>query len=367
MFISHLLVSNCYANSDEALIKETLDNYFTGTGYSDKNKLHDAFHDSAILYLEKADMPLWEVSAKEYTDWHKDSNKGRFNGRTGNVLNIDIAGSIATAKAEILIPGKNARFIDMFLLKKLSGQWQIISKSAIADTTDRQPTNKRILFITSSAHFHGDTDLATGVSFSEIVNAYHVFKEAGYNVDFVSPEGGAIPLSYINTSAPLHKKYLYDRDFMYAIGHTATPEQVDASLYVAVHYVGGGNAMYGVADNTAIQAIAMQVYEKQNGIISSVCHGTAGIVNLRKQDGSYLVNGARISGYPEAYENQSGEHFKQFPFLIQQTIEARGGQFFYSERNTPHIEVDGRIVTGQNYLSSAGVAKRMIELIENAG
>lgn len=362
MMTTQMLFSVCYAESEDELIRQTLQDYFTGTSYSDKAKLNSAFNNNARLYLEKQGVPLWEVSAEEYASWYKSSNKGRFNGRIGEVLSIDVVGTIATAKAEILLPEKQARYVDLFLLKKLSGNWQIISKSAIPETLT-PPNGQRILFITSSAHFHGDTALPTGVSFSEIVNAYDVFKEAGYTVEFVSPEGGAIPLAYINTSEKIHKKYLYDADFMYAIGHTRKPDQIDPDQFVAVHYVGGGNAMYGVADNETIQNIAMHIYEQKNGIVSAVCHGTAGIVNLRKRDGSYLVDGARISGYPEAYENQSKDYFKQFPFLIQETIEARGGQFFYSARNTPHVEVDGRIVTGQNYLSSAEVARRMIAIL----
>ena len=65
--------------------------------------------------------------------------------------------------------------------------WQIISKSTAG--TDSNANGERFLFILYSAHFHGDSDLPTGVSFSEIVNAYDEFVKAGYSVDFVSPSG----------------------------------------------------------------------------------------------------------------------------------------------------------------------------------
>jgi putative intracellular protease/amidase len=362
--ITLALPAEAVFDDDKELIADVLEDYFHGAGYSNKKRLKRAFHQDARLYLEKPDGALWEVTAKEYISWYKDSNAGHFNGRIGKILNIDVSGNIATAKAEIRNPDKKRRFIDMFLLKKLSGRWQILSKSAIPDSTSVADNKKRILFITSSAHFHGDTSLPTGVSFSEIVNAWETFQQAGYIVDFVSPTGGALPLAYINTSEAIHKKHLYDSDFMYAIGNTLRPDQINADDYIAVHYVGGGNAMYGVADNKQIQEIAMHIYERQNGIISAVCHGTAGIVNLRLRDGRYLIAGKRISGYPEAYENEKKAYFQAFPFLIQKTVEARGGTFHYSERNAPHVEVDGRIVTGQNYLSSTLVAQRMIEILE---
>ncbi|WP_051275594.1 nuclear transport factor 2 family protein [Aestuariibacter salexigens] len=343
-------------------IRMVLEDYFYGSSHSDQARLTNAFHADAPLFLDHPDKPYWKVSASDYISWHKQENRGSFNGRESRVLAIDIAGDIATAKAEITVPSKGQRYIDMFLLKKLDAGWKIISKSAISQQPSWQ--QKRILFIVSNAHFHGETNLPTGVSFSEIVNAYDVFIAHGYRVDFVSPDGGALPLAYINTSEPMHKKYLYDADFMYAIGNTLRPEQISPEHYAAVHYVGGTNAMYGVADNTELQRISMTIYEKYNGIISSVCHGTAGIVHLRLSNGEYLVKDKRISGYPDEYENPQKPYFKEFPFLITETIESRGGRFLYSPRNTPHVEIDDRVITGQNYLSSAGVALAIIEQLQ---
>lgn len=363
IFIFSFLVSaNARASySENQLVEEALLLYINGTSYNDQQQIKSAFARDALLLLDKTGTEFWPVSIKQYASWFSANEKGVFNGRIGEILSIDIDGEIATAKVEILIPTKHTRYVDMFLLKKLDNGWKVISKTA--SSSESQRNGDRILFIVSNAHFHGNSNLPAGVSFGEIVKAFDVFKNAGYTVDFVSPQGGAIPLAYVNTSVPIHKKYLYDNDFMYAIGNTKSPHQIDPSRYKAVHYIGGTNAMYGVADNKMIQAIAMEIYEKHGGIISSVCHGTAGIVNLKTLDGRYLVEGKRISGYPEAYENQSKAYFKEFPFLIQKTVETRGGRFLYSERNTPHVEIDGRVVTGQNHLSSAFVATKIVELL----
>lgn len=345
---------------DYTKITHTLQNYITGTSYNEPDLIKRAFAKEARLLLSKEGQDTWFVDPKEYSSWFK--NKGQFNGRVGEILSIDVVGDIATAKVEILIPKKSIRYVDLFLLKQLSDGWKVVSKAATSETV--KLSGERILFIVSNAHFHGDSKLPTGVSFSEIVKAYDTFKKAGYTIDFVSPKGGAIPLAYINTSEHIHKQYLYEPDFMHAIKHTKKPSQIDPAKYLAVHYVGGGNAMYGVADNVEIQNLTMTIYEDQQGIVSSVCHGTAGIVNLKTKGGKYLVSGKRISGYPDSYENQSKPYFNEFPFLIQKTIENRGGQFLFSARNKAHVEVDGRIITGQNHLSSSLVAKKMIELLQ---
>jgi putative intracellular protease/amidase len=351
------------ANVENNDIKKVLNNYIQGTSFNYPDKISSAFYSDANLLLEKKGHAVWRVPAKDYINWFNKNNEGKFTGRVGEILNIEVSGAIATAKVEIILPDKQQRFVDFFLLKKIANNWKIISKTAASEKSSSH--GKRILFIVSNAHFHGSSTLPVGASFSEIVNAYHEFKMAGFTVDFVSPEGGSIPLSYINTSDKLQKNYLYNTDFMYALANTKTPDEITASKYKAVHYIGGSSAMYGVADNIAIQDIVMEIYENQNGIVSSVCHGTAGIAFLKLSTGEYLVSGKRISGYPDEYENPTKEYFKQFPFAITETIEKHGGDFNYAPRNTPYIEADGRVITGQNYLSSALVAKKIIELIEH--
>lgn len=359
-----LLSNLSFSQSEQSLIEICIQNYIEGTSYNKPENISKAFYPEANLFLSHKEKPLWIVPSSEYVTWFQKGNKGEFNGRVGKIISIEYFNDIALAKAEILIPEKKQEFMDMFLLKKIQGEWKIISKAASSKASNK--SGKKILFIVSNANYYGNSTISTGNSFAEIVNAYDTFINSGYTVDFVSPKGGAIPLAYINTSDNLQKQYLYNEDFMYAIKNTVSPKEIDYKKYKAVHYIGGGSAMYDVPENQEIQRITMQVYEDNNGIISSVCHGTAGIVNLKTKNGKFLVEGKKISGYPDSFEKQDGEYFKHFPFLIQKTIEERGGKFKFSKRNESYVEQDARIVTGQNFQSSNGVALKIIELIERS-
>ncbi len=361
-----LLIAMCFAfqftnaQSECEKVEETLQKYMQGSSYAELEMLESAFANNATLYLTNRDGGFNLYSPKEYTGFFKNAEKGKFNGRNAKILDIEVTKDIATAKVEISGPKREWVYIDLFLLKKFEKEWKIISKTA---TKVDDPNEKSVLFIVSNAHYYGDTELKTGNSFSEIVNAYDVFKNAGYTIDFVSPNGGAVPLAYINTSDEMSKEYLYDANFMNALKNTKSPSEINASKYKAVQYIGGGGAMFGVPENKDIQNIVMEVYEKHNGIISSVCHGTAGIVNLKTKDGKYLVDGKKVSGYPDDFENKEKEYFKTFPFLIKKTIQNRGGKFKFSKPGESHVEVDGRLVTGQNFLSSKPVSLKIIELI----
>lgn len=357
-----LLFNLSFSQSEQSLIENCIQNYIEGTSYNNPESISKAFYPEANLFLSHKDKPLWIVPISEYVTWFQKGKKGEFNGRIGKIISIEFYNDVAIAKAEILIPEKKQEFMDMFLLKKIQGEWKIISKAASSKASNK--SGKKILFIVSNAHYYGNSTIATGNSFAEIVNAYDTFVKSGYTVDFVSPKGGDIPLAYINTSDNLQKEHLYNQDFMYALKNTLNPKEIDYKFYKAVHYIGGGSAMFEVPENLYIQRISMQVYEDNKGIISSVCHGTAGIVNLKTKNGKFLVDGKKISGYPDSFEKQDGEYFKHFPFLIQKTIEERGGEFKFSKRNESFVEQDGRIITGQNFQSSSGVALKIIELIE---
>ena len=64
---------------------------------------------------------------------------------------------------------------------------------------------QRILFVTSNQHYYGSTKLSTANHFEEVIVPYDFFTKAGFQVDIVSPKGGAIPVGYINTSDSLQK------------------------------------------------------------------------------------------------------------------------------------------------------------------
>lgn len=246
----------------------------------------------------------------------------------------------------------------ILLLSSLPG-W-ISPALAASNTTD--PDQDRVLFILASSKVHGTSTIPASISFGEVVNGWDVFHAAGYAVDFVSPDGGDLPMldDYIGKDM---EPRLDDERIMRGLRNTATPAQIDPARYRAVYYVGGSNAMYGVADHPGLQAIAMHVYERNGGVVSAVCHGTAGLVHLKLADGQSLLAGKRITGYPEEHEEQAAPYFREFPFLIRKTVEARGGLFSAVDSRAPHIEADGRVVTGQNYASATAVAEAVVDVL----
>ncbi len=234
-----------------------------------------------------------------------------------------------------------------------------------AQNVDTNATQEKILFVVSNQHTYGDSKLNAANHFSEIVLPYDILTKAGYHIDFVSPKGGAIPIGYLKTSDPIQKKYIYDTTFMNILKNTHSPDEIKASEYKAVYYSGGGAAMFGVPENNQIQIITKTIYNNK-GIVSAVCHGTAGLVYLKTKNGNYLYNEKKISGFPDKFENTKAEYYKQFPFSIEKTINQNGGKFSYSEKGwDDHFVIDGQLITGQDPSASASVAQKIIESLKN--
>ena len=223
----------------------------------------------------------------------------------------------------------------------------------------------KILFVTSNQDFYGSTTISASNHFGEIIEPYEVFIQAGYQVDFISPKGGAIPIGYLNTSDSLQKKYLYDAWFMDKLEHTLKPTEIIAENYVAIFYSGGGAAMFGVAEDTTIQKIARNIYHR-NGVVSTICHGTAGIAYLKDENGKSLYAGKRITGYPDKFENTEMDYYKAFPFSMDQAIQKNEGNFIYSEKAGDGFHlVDGRFVTGQDPSSATQVAGEVVKMLKH--
>ncbi|MBK6266062.1 type 1 glutamine amidotransferase domain-containing protein [Marivirga sp. S37H4] len=235
----------------------------------------------------------------------------------------------------------------------------------LASCSKKDTNEKKILIVTSNQHTYGDTQISTSNHFAEIVLAYDVFIKNGYSVDFISPLGGAIPIGYISTSDSIQKKYLYNNELMNKLKYTKSPNNINPFEYKAIYYSGGGAAMFGVAENKKIKSIAESIY-KQNGIVSAVCHGTAGIINLKDEQGNSLYQNRNISGYPDLFENKEAEYYRTFPFSIEEKIRENNGNFMHSEKQRDNFYViDGNFITGQDPSATTSVAKKVIEAIEN--
>jgi len=102
-------------------------------------------------------------------------------------------------------------------------------------------SNPRMLFVVTNHGQLGDTGKATGYFLREVSYPHKALKEAGYEIDFVSPKGGTAPMDPISNDLDdeVNKAFVENEEIMTALQNTLTPETVDPANYIAIFYAGG--------------------------------------------------------------------------------------------------------------------------------
>ncbi|ASZ15001.1 type 1 glutamine amidotransferase domain-containing protein [Chitinophaga pendula] len=222
--------------------------------------------------------------------------------------------------------------------------------------------SKKILFVVTSHDKKGSTGEPTGFYLGEVSHPWEVLSAAGYDIDFVSPQGGQAPVDGFDLKDPVNKKFWEDPAYHEKITHTMTPDQVKPEAYAAIYYAGGHGAMWDLADNTALAGIAARIYE-QNGIVGAVCHGPAGLVNVKLSNGKYLVAGKKVNAFTNE-EETAVKLDKIVPFLLEDKLKERGARFEKAGRWQAHVVSDQRLITGQNPQSAKGVGEAILTALK---
>ncbi|MGK6344419.1 nuclear transport factor 2 family protein [Chryseobacterium sp. DT-3] len=337
-------------SSDQQAVRETLMNYLNGRNNGDTLMLSSAFHQSADLrYINKDRFTIWPVA-----DYIKKIKPGNKQNCISRIISINIANNAAQAFIEIEYPKR--LFSDYINLLKIDGKWLIANK--IFSNREIE-TTKRILFITTSHEDLGNTGKKTGLHLGEVVDAYKVLHENGFEIDFANPAGKRSRMygADINNQATL--TFLQNPVAFYKFNNPLKLSEVSAHQYAAVYVVGGHGVMWDLALDQSAASVIKTIYER-NGIVSAVCHGPAALVNIRLKDGSFLVKGKKLTAFTNDEEKENSTE-KIVPFLLENGLKKSGGIFSSAPLWQSHIVKDGRLITGQNPASTTALAKEIVK------
>lgn len=222
---------------------------------------------------------------------------------------------------------------------------------------------ERILFVLTSHGVKGSTGEPTGFYLSEVTHPYEILTRAGYEVDFVSPKGGRPPVDGLKLDDPINAAFWKDPAMQRRLDSTLRPDQVRPEDYEAIFYAGGHGTMWDFADNVELAALASRIYA-DGGVVAAVCHGPAGILNIKAPDGSLLIAGRDVTGFSNE-EEEAAKLTEVVPYLLEDELKARGARYSKAEKFQKHCMVSGRLVTGQNPASAGAVGEAIAELLRN--
>ncbi len=111
-------------SADESAIRKIMETYMNGAISGQSSDLSSAFHPDATIF-GYVGTDLFGGPISEFYAWH--DNNGPAAELTGDVVRIDIEGTVGTVRVE-LNNWTGHRFTDFFTLLKEDGVWKIISK-----------------------------------------------------------------------------------------------------------------------------------------------------------------------------------------------------------------------------------------------
>jgi putative intracellular protease/amidase len=225
----------------------------------------------------------------------------------------------------------------------------------------------KILIVLTSHDQLGDTGKKTGFWLEEFAAPYYVFKDAGAAITLASPKGGQPPLDpksdLPENLTELTKRFRSDKVAQAELANTKKLAEVSASKFDAVFYPGGHGPMWDMPDNPTSIAL-IEAFVKAGKPVGAVCHAPAALVNVRGQDGQYLVQGKRVTGFTNAEEKAVGLT-EIVPFLLEDRLKERGVLYSKGANWASHVQVDGKLVTGQNPASSGPAGKELLTLLHS--
>ena len=199
-----------------------------------------------------------------------------------------------------------------------------------------------------------------GFEMEEFAQAYLIFRGNGLAVEVASPRGGNAEADKYNPKEAFNAELLEDAEALHKLANTHATAQVNPDDFAAVYVVGGKGAMFDLPADPALRRVISSVYEK-GGVVAAVCHGPAALVDVPLSDGSQLISGKRVTGFSNEEEAVFGKRWaKEFPFLLEDAMRARGAQWQEAPLMMPRLVVDGRLITGQNPYSTTAVAEAIV-------
>ena len=222
---------------------------------------------------------------------------------------------------------------------------------------------KKVLMVLTSHDQLGNTGEKTGFWVEEFAAPQYEFKDAGFEITLTSPQGGQQPIdpkSELDDFQTEHtKRFDADSDAKAQLAATIALGNINSDDYDAIFYPGGHGPLWDlVSDQTSIDLISNTLAAQRP--VATVCHSTAVLLDVKDSADNYIIKDKAVSGFSNS-EEDAVALTDVVPFLLEDELKQRGGDYQRADDWMPYAVQDGLIITGQNPASSSLVAQKLIK------
>ena len=227
----------------------------------------------------------------------------------------------------------------------------------------------KILIVLTSHDQLGDTGRKTGFWLEELAAPYYAFTDAGAQIVLASPKGGQPPLDPKSNEpdfqTDLTRRFEADSAATAQLASTVRLDSVRQQDFDAVFYPGGHGPLWDLANDSHSIAL-IESFIAANKPVALVCHAPGVLRDVKAADGSPLVAGKKVTGFTNSEEAGVGLT-DVVPFLVEDMLQAAGGQYSKGPDWGSYVVSDGLLITGQNPASSAETAAVLVKQLGTSG
>lgn len=221
----------------------------------------------------------------------------------------------------------------------------------------------KILMVLTSHDELGNTGKKTGFWVEEFAAPYYAFLDAGVEITLASPKGGQAPIDPTSTLADFQtaatERYEADDVAQAKIATTVKLSSLNESDFDGVFYPGGHGPLWDLTENPDSITL-IENFLNAGKAVATVCHASAALLNVKQTSGDFAIKGKAVTGFTNN-EEEAVQLTEVVPFLVEDELIKRGGEFQKAEDWHAFAIQDGLIITGQNPASSALTAEKLLE------
>ncbi|KAM0524469.1 hypothetical protein ACHAPE_000563 [Trichoderma viride] len=226
----------------------------------------------------------------------------------------------------------------------------------------------KVLIVLSSYDYVKSANRKTGWYLPELAHPYEIFSKAGVEMVVASPKGGEAPLDPDSITRFKDDKIstdFYEQHKDVWSNTTKLSEFLGkADQFDAIYYPGGHGPSFDLAFDKDSHALILEFLAKGK-VVSAVCHGVSALTEVVLPDGTFLLAGKKATGYTNEEERQA-QMTEHMPFLLEDRLRKLTNSYtMAAEPWWPNVEVDGKIITGQNPGSATPLAEAVVKAIGN--
>jgi flavin reductase (DIM6/NTAB) family NADH-FMN oxidoreductase RutF/putative intracellular protease/amidase len=234
-----------------------------------------------------------------------------------------------------------------------------------------KPVTKVLMVVTGASAWTLSNGSAhpTGFWAEELIAPHKIFNDVGWELDIATP-GGVKPTVDQNSLTPEYtgadeaaiaelRQYLESIDG--ELSGALALESINPADYDILFAPGGHGPMEDLAVLPAMGDVIVSMLDAEK-LVAAVCHASAALLSADRPDGSWALEGYRVTGFTNAEEEAVGLAAVA-PWLLETRLRERGGVFESGEMWAPFIVSDRNLHSGQNPASSGPLAEHLVAVV----